>query len=279
VDGKAHSAVDYNTNPSFLGAGVRPVALLESLSVQEAQYYNERASLLDSLMNTSIKNGFMFDIDNSLTSAEYDTSSMHPKAKDLISKKIDINIISASAKKAYVSASLIEFLLALHGATYGPELVVKGGFGLDRQNDTPNVSNAQSNSITDHAFGRAFDFSLIHKKGDQKPVDMNSSQSAYMLQLTTLLDKINVFPMHLVPDYIAVSAKYVDAAYDTYESDTNQLWTKYKNLKYLKLKRDTSGAHDNHIHISFSAARGGIYINSGGQLSSASSVYTTRSDR
>ena len=264
VGGYGHSSVNYGSSP-MLGAGIMPVAKLSLLSDSQKSWYSERAALLDSKLGTSIKSGFAFDIDNSKTDAAYDTGTIVPSLINAVDRKISSDIISASEEKAFVSASLTEFLLALLSDTFGSALKITGGFGLQRQNDSPKTSGAEANTITDHAFGRAFDFSLIQKVTGPKPNSINTA-NGHVEQLTTLLEKLNVMPAYLIPDYIAVSAKYVDKSYDTYESKTNQLWAKYPNLKYLKLKRDTSGVHDNHIHISFSPARGGIYAGAGGLL-------------
>lgn len=275
VGGYGHTSVNYGES-TMLGAGIMPVAKFSLLTDSQKTWFSERASLLDSKLGTSIKSGFAFDIDNSNTSALYDTSSMVPGLTDAIDRKISQDIISAAEEKAFVSASLTEFLLALLSDTFGPALKITGGFGLQRQNDSPKTSGAEANTITDHAFGRAFDFDYIQKVSGPKPNQINTAKG-HVEQLTTLLEKMNAMPPYLIPDYIAVSAKYVDKSYDTYESKTNQLWTKYPNLKYLKLKRDTSGVHDNHIHISFSPARGGMYAGAGGLLYNPASATGTSS--
>ena len=159
--------------------------------------------------------------------------------------------------------------------SYGPALKVNGGFGTQRQNDTPRSSGAESNTITDHAFGRAFDFFSIlpvnttSERKYEKNLDKITTKEGYQYQLHALLSKLNAMPLHLIPDFICVSSKFVDAAFDTYNSRNTALITKYPKLKYLKLKRDLTG-HDDHIHISFAPARGGIY-NGPGSLTSASS--------
>lgn len=166
-------------------------------------------------------------------------------------------------------------MLVLLSDSYGPALKVTGGFGTQRQNDNPRSSGAQENTITDHAFGRAFDFFSIlpvnnsAERKYEKNLDKITTKEGYQYQLNVFLSKLNAMPLHLIPDFICVSSKFVDASYDTYQSKTNSLATKYPKLKYLKLKRDLTG-HDNHIHISFAPARGGIY-NGPASLTSASS--------
>jgi len=264
LGGYGHSSVDYGQS-AMLGAGIMPIARFSQLTDLQKSWYSERGGLLDTKLNTGIKSGFLFDIDNSNTEAEYNTGTIVPELTDAIDRRIASDIISAGSERAFVSASLIEFLLALLSDSFGAALKINGGFGLQRQNDSPKSAGAGANAITDHAFGRAFDFDQIQKVAGSKPNPINTAKG-HVEQLMILLEKMNTMPPYLIPDYIAVSAKYVDQSYDTYESKTNQLWAKYPNLKYLKLKRDTSGVHDNHIHISFSPARGGVYAGSGGLL-------------
>ena len=178
-----------------------PVAKFSLLTDSQKTWFSERASLLDSKLGTSIKSGFAFDIDNSNTSALYDTSSMVPGLTDAIDRKISQDIISAAEEKAFVSASLTEFLLALLSDTFGPALKITGGFGLQRQNDSPKTSGAEANTITDHAFGRAFDFDYIQKVSGPKPNQINTAKG-HVEQLTTLLEKMNAMPPYLIPDYI-----------------------------------------------------------------------------
>lgn len=277
VGGYGHVSVDYGQS-NALGGGVRPIANWSLLKAEEKSWYEERGGLLDSkeISQQKIKKGFMFDINNSNIGAKYDTSSMVPGLKDAIDRTIAANIITAGKERAYVSASLTEFLLALLSDSFGSSLKIEGIFGLERQNDTPKSSGAAANVITDHAFGRAFDFGQIEKISGSKPSPINTAKG-HVEQLMILLEKMNAMPPYLIPDLIVVSAKYVDQSYDTYESKTNQLWAKYTNLKYLKLKRDTSGVHDTHIHISFSPARGGIYVGPNGLLYNSATASQTSS--
>jgi hypothetical protein len=275
IGGYGHSSVNYGQS-AMVGAGVMPIARMSKLTAVQKSWYSERAGLLDSKLGTSIKSGFSFDIDNSNSEAEYNTGTIVPGLTDAVDRRIAADIISAGVERAFVSASLTEFLLALLSDSFGSSLKIGGGFGLERQNDSPKAEGAGANAITDHAFGRAFDFSKIQKVSGSNPSPINTAKG-HVEQLMILLEKMNTMPPYLIPDYIAVSAKYVDQSYDTYDSKTNQLWAKYPNLKYLKLKRDTSGVHDNHIHIGFSPARGGIYSGPGGLLYNPASASGTSS--
>lgn len=268
------------------GPAAFSVALVENLTPEQEGYYRERGNLLATksirLSKQDIgvlQNGFNFDIRDSNTNAQYDVPNSLQGSVDQIERRISMDLIVAPAKKAFVSATLIECLLAICSPNSGPSLTIdsiNGGFGTSRQDGSsgsrPNVSGSQSSSITDHAFGRGFDIMSIYSAYDQverkyaRNLSKITSKEGYQYQLDLLLKKLNSIPQHLVPDYMAISAQYTDPEYDTYENLTSIVGIKYPNLKYLKIKRDTSGVHNNHIHISFAATRGGTYVGPNGVL-------------
>ena len=273
------------------GPAAFSVALHENLTPEQEGYYRERGNLL---ATKSIKlskgdisvlqNGFNFDIRDSNVNAQYDVPNSLQGSVDQIERNISRDLIVAPAKRAFVSATLIECLLAICSPNSGPSLTIdsiNGGFGTFRQDGSsgskPNVSGSQSSSITDHAFGRGFDIMSIYAAYDQverkylKNLSKITSKEGYQYQLDLLLKKLNSIPQHLVPDYMAISAQYTDPEYDTYDNLTSIVGVKYPNLKYLKIKRDTTTAHNNHIHISFAATRGGVYIGPNGMLQISSS--------
>ena len=188
VGGYGHSSVNYGQS-AMVGAGVMPIARMSKLTDVQKSYYSERASLLDSKLGTGIKGGFLFDIDNSNTQAEYNTGTIVPGLTDAVDRRIAADIISAGSERAFVSASLTEFLLALLSDSFGSSLKIGGGFGLERQNDSPKAEGAGANVITYHAFGRAFDFSKIQKVSVSNPSPINTAKG-HVEQLMILLEKI-----------------------------------------------------------------------------------------
>lgn len=185
-----------------------------------------------------------------------------------------------------MSASLVEFLIALTSEDFGPALTINCQFGVHRQDgrqdSRPNVSGSQTNTITDHAFGRAVDIMSVYSSYDQverkysKNLNLITTKEGHLYQLDLILKKMNAMPQHLIPDYIAVGAKFVDETYDTFSPKGGKLKSLYPNLKYLKLKRDESGAHNNHFHISFSPERGGRYLGRNGSLDNAAQSMNSR---
>lgn len=186
-----------------------------------------------------------------------------------------------------MSASLVEFLIALASEEFGPALTLNCQFGVHRQDgrqdSRPNVSGSESNSITDHAFGRAVDIMSVYSAYDQverkyaKNLNAITTKEGHVYQLDLILKKMNAMPQHLIPDYIAVGAKFVDESYDYYgKYKGSKLTSMYPNLRFLKLKRDESGAHNNHFHISFSPERGGRYLGRNGSLDNATQSMSSR---
>lgn len=282
-----HSFQDYNPSSGSVAVKYFDVAKQSRLTQDQKSYYSIRGELLSKNIyigegnKNALINGFNFDIRDSNTTAEYDVANSRLLTADEIERRINEGLIKAPSEKAFISANLIECLLALASTSYGPPLRIdgyNGGFGTFRQDGTtggtPRSSGAQGNSITDHAFGRAFDImGLYENVTDQterrylRTITKINSKQGYQHQLDILLRKFNAMPPHLVPDYLAISFKYIDAEYDTMKDfESSILAVKYPNLKHIKVKRDNSGAHDNHIHMSFAATRGGVYIGPNGQL-------------
>ena len=283
-----HVWQDYESAPGAVATKYMDVALSSRLTDLQKTYYSQRGELLSKHVRLSkgdinvLKNGFFFDIKDNNLAAEYDVpnSKLYEGTADTIERKINEALVRSASEKAFISASLIECLMALASTSFGPPLTIDGywgGFGTFRQDGTdgskPRSSGAQGNSITDHAFGRAFDImnlyqtamDQVERKYLRRITNINSKQG-YDYQLHLLLTKFNAMPQHLVPDYMAISASYTGEEYDTYNNSTSIIATKYPNLGHLKVKRDTSGAHNNHIHFSFAATRGGIYTGPNGQL-------------
>jgi len=285
ADGAGHSDVSSGSESSAVSAGYMPIALESKLSEVEKAAYVARGNLLKSSAvitpSSSLINGFTFDINNSLTNLTYDSSTIFPGVEGSGSGSIPIpdDIIAAKSQRAYISAALIECLLFLSSDRAGSPLMIRGGFGEDtgsnssRQGD--NRSEAVSNnSITDHAFGRAFDFDIIVKKDSENPVSLASSQEEYKKQFDNLIEKLNSAPQHLLPDVILVN-NWVGVEYENlgHKGKISRIPQLAENLKSVKVHLVDS--HKDHIHMAFAPTRGGIYIDKEGSLSLTVNIITT----
>jgi hypothetical protein len=275
-----HNQVEYEFVENAPSLGVRPVAIIDDLSDEESDIYIERGKeLIKRIPEPALTLGFEFDIPNQLSSYSFSqTKSYYPG----LDQQADItaDMISAPGKRAYVCAALIECLLMLTDPTRGVE--VEGRFGLTRailseddettrsKNPTSGIDEKNTNTISDHVFGRAFD---IDKIGSFE--NFGRSKEHYTASLNYVLGRLNSMPMQLIPDLIVISS---DVAKDIgvmegYDSESTPLKMMYPNLKYVNF--ESADEHKDNIHISFSPNRAGQYIGSPGWKAVSNSQSST----
>jgi hypothetical protein len=253
-----------------------PIALSSNLTEQEIKYYVSRGTVLKSSASINdsgvLTQGFQFDITDSLTDITYNSTTIFPGIEGSGKiQQVPEDIIKAKPQKAYISAALTECLIYLSSDTGGDALKIIGGFGAFRASDSSdqgaNLSELVSGkSITDHAFGRAFDFTSITTSG-QTVRPLSSGVEPYKIHFENLLLKLNAAPQHILPDFIMVNS-WVGQEYANGKTNgtISQLSKKYPNLKFVKIILDAD-SHSDHIHMSFSPQRGGIYVGENGALS------------
>lgn len=133
----------------------------------------------------------------------------------------------------------------------------------------------KGNTISDHSFGRAFDFYNVfpswqqteRKHNNNTGIKLNSlitNRITYERQLNTLLKKLNVMPLHLIPSYMIVDATLTDEGYDTTEG-LKKIYIEYPGLSLMQIKRQAN-YNRGFIHIGFSEDRGGEYVSTQGAL-------------
>lgn len=261
--GNGHSADNGPSSKEAVSGGYMPIALASSLTEEEIKWYITRGNLLkaSAYINDSgvLTQGFQFDISDSLANLTYNSTTIFPGIEGSgKSQEIPEDIIKAKVQRAFVSAALVECLIFLSSDIGGP-LKIIGGLGAFRassQSDqAANLNELVSGgSVTDHAFGRAFDFTSITQSGESlRP--MSSGVEAYKKHLDNLLEKLNIAPQHLLPDFIMVSS-IVGQEYSNGKADgkVSKIPSQYPNLKYVKIILDNN-YHKDHIHISFAPQR------------------------
>jgi hypothetical protein len=275
-----HNNIEYEFVENVPSLGVRPVAIVNDLSEDESEIYLERGRELNKrIPEPALSVGFAFDIPNQLSSYSFSqTQSYYPGMSE--QAKITQDMISAPSKRAYVCTALIECLLMLTDPTRG--VSIKGRFGLARAilseddasnrniNPTSGIDAKNTNAMSDHVFGRAFDIDAIDSFSN-----FGKSKEHYAASLTYVLERLNALPMQLIPDLIIISP---DVARDIgvmegYDSESTALKTMYPNLKYVNF--ESAPEHDNNIHISFSHNRAGQYIGSPGWKTVSNSQSST----
>jgi hypothetical protein len=273
VDGQGASA-------ESVSAGALEVALKSDLENRGIlQFYIERGQLLSSMMGNRVGasvllNGFDFDINDNLTqltqTGSYFPGTPRPTSG---SSEVSQSLITQSQVKAYISAALIELLIMIEARS---GLFISGGFGTQRASNQ-NIQGSNNSplrsmdNVSDHVFGRAFDIMRIGTSSDQLK-DLSLDVGEYESQLTLLLVALNSFPDYLKPDLIVVhqglAAKYGIGR--GLEGDNTLIKQMYPGLRYVNFAADDS--HKNHIHISFSPERAGLYTGAGGQMNTARSL-------
>ena len=271
-----HGDVSYIFNPDAPTLGSRPIALIADLTEEEKAFYIERGTLLNSTIpHDALINGFDFDIPNSWSNGKVSSGTQtqfENVPPDEYGKYLSSNVINAPQQKAFVCTALIELLLCLVD-----KISINGGFGLERavvSETTANsggINGASANitsgtaALSDHVFGRAFDIQYIGRTQDSsQKISINSAE--YEVQLDTLLEALSTVPMPLLPDLIVIHpevGRKIGVA-EGLESMDTAVKMKYPNLKYVNFHFDDN--HDDHIHISFSGARAGMYIGSSGLI-------------
>lgn len=267
-----HNNVAYTIDPNAPSLGERAVAIVSELSQDEKEIYLERGTLLKASINeTALTLGFQFDIPDKLSSYSFNqTESYYPPSNGL-AQTLDSTIISAPSTLAYVSAALIECLLMLVDPNKGA--AVNGRFGLSKvilsedqssdQNVNPEkyLDKKNKNSISDHAFGRAFD---VTKVGSY--TNFGKNKQTYAAALDEFLSKLSTLPQALHPDLIIM---HPDVAKDLgvmqgFDSASTAIRKKYPYLKYVNFESGTE--HTDNIHISFSPQRAGQYMGATGWI-------------
>lgn len=275
-----HNNIVYELKPGAPSLGSRPIAVVDELLAEESDIYLERGRELNKrIPEPALSVGFQFDIPNQLTSYKFaQTQSYFPDSSQ--DGTIDESLISAQSKRAYVCASLIECLLILTDPTKG--VPIKGRFGLSRAilseddqsqrniNPASGLDANNTNTISDHVFGRAFDIDSIGSFSN-----FGKSKEHYASSLNYVLSRLNSLPMQLIPDLIVINP---DVAKDLgvgegFESESHPIKTMYENLKYVNI--ESAAEHKDNIHISFSPSRGGQYIGSSGWISTQQSQAST----
>lgn len=279
-----HSGQDGSSATEAVSSGYMPIALSANLTEQEIKYYVSRGSILKSSASINdsgvLTLGFQFDITDSLTDLTYNSTTIFPGIEGSGKiQQVPEDIIKAKPQKAYISAALTECLIYLSSDTGGDALKIIGGFGASRASDSSdqgaNLTELVSGkSITDHAFGRAFDFTSITTSG-QTVRPLHSGVEPYKVHFENLLLKLSTAPQHILPDFIMVNS-WVGQEYANGKTNgtISKLSSRYPNLKFVKIILD-SDSHADHIHMSFSPQRGGIYVGENGALSAVYSKADT----
>ena len=255
--------------------GFRNVALFSQMTEQEKGWYQERIDLLRSKYPNSFSDtSFKFDIPNQYADegiTVYNGEDTYfPDAEANGSERIisrEIILEDPTDTNAYVAPALIELLLLLHANG----VVIGGSFDSGRAlTKTPN--NKGEVWMSDHSSGRAVDIFSVGKLNND-PINLSNgvTRDVYDGALYLLLDTLAEVPTYLLPDLLGIHQDYaIDYGVNQDGNDDasacifklSRPWLEYVN--FYADNRDN--AHSNHIHLSFSGMRAGVYTGPGGQM-------------
>jgi len=279
----SHVNVDYLSDSAAYSGGSRTVVIKDvTINDQEFNWLYERLDLLHQMAVTGvindysfIKNGFAFDVPNNVGES-FSTKSYYP-GLDGTSSVVDNSIIQLPIKTAYICPALIEFLHYINSDN--SSVRISGGLGVWRANSPdnqgPNLSKG-GKSLSDHVFGRAFDIDVVTSADGVMAVNLPSEggnvdrHREALYAFLEALDNMALQAPYLLPDLIVCSPDLATelGVTDGLEPDNSPVKVRYRNLKYVNFYTDSN--HKSHIHISWSAARSGVYSGPGGVLSNPS---------
>jgi len=257
-----HNNISYRINGDTPSLGERAVALESILTKDEMDIYIERGTILKTrIAEPALIIGFGFDIPDNYSGFSFVQTKPYSTAGLIVDEKL----ISASKERAFISAALIECLLMLTDETKG--ISINGNFALsgsilsenDKNNPGSGIDKNNTNAISDHVFGRAFDVTTV---GDYS--NIGRSTLTYSSALAEFLQRLSLIPMPLLPDLVIIHPDVAKewAVSEGYDSLNTRVTTEFPTLKHINF--NYGNEHINNIHMSFSPQRGGIYIGSSG---------------
>lgn len=271
MDGKPY---DVDDDAISLGAPNNnfPATLVSDASEEEKKIYEDVMTLIKSNGNLDIADGpimFAINAEKSFSFKDINQRADFDSNTKLTDIQKFLDLPDANMSYFYPSISLMLMLLEICNANSG--IAVTGEFAFYRGS---NLGSSESymtelekstSTISDHAFGRAFDILGIGLTKNTKKQFINLNPEKWAEYFEMFIAQISNLPIFLQPDSITISKK----CYDTYirsGEDPNGskikdiLILKYPGLsKYITFSTDSEdeSIHENHIHVSFGYERAG----------------------
>ena len=210
-----------STDAEVYNGGSRAIAIVDQLSEQEKQEYIKRLKELNNKPNSFNATFYDFNLDFDTNSKKQDLKSLNfdivqgggytaDGKNTLGSVTIDKTLFGTGKKLCKVSAALIELMSQLTNKIY-----IRGGQGTDRGiigNNFQALTSEElgnTNSVSDHAFGRGFD---IMGLGVSKAQEITLGKENFVAKKVDYLKALDLFLTHLQtisfdlhPDLIMIS--------------------------------------------------------------------------
>jgi len=271
MDGKPY---DVDDDAISLGAPNNnfPATLVSDASEEEKKIYEDIMTLIKSNGNLDIADGptmFAINAEKSFSFKDINQRADFDSNTKLTDIQKFLDLPDANTSFFYPSISLMLMLLEICNANSG--IAITGEFAFYRGS---NLGSSESymtalerstSTISDHAFGRAFDILGIGLTKNTKKQFINLNPEKWAEYFEIFITQISNLPIFLQPDSITISKK----CYDTYIKSGEDpdglkikdiLILKYPGLsKYITFSTDSEdeSIHENHIHVSFGYERAG----------------------
>ncbi|MEY4334798.1 MAG: hypothetical protein RLZZ196_3548 [Bacteroidota bacterium] len=217
----AHSLTGYKPYPDaeVYNGGSRSIAFESDLSTQEKEVYDTKLKELNSKANFKAT-FYDFNLDFNTNSKQQDLKSLgfdiiqgggynKEGTASLGSVTIDKTLLGTGQRLCKVSAALIELMLQLTN-----KIFIRGGQGTDRGiigNNFAALSNTDpgnTNSVSDHSFGRGFDIMGLGVTKEDITLGktgFTAKKADYLKALDLLLHHLQTISYDLHPDLIMIS--------------------------------------------------------------------------
>lgn len=268
------------SNVELVGASPRPntggIALQSQMQQDEIGWLSDRARLLKEYGIVEDENvlvdGFTFDLPDDLRNLEqnYGLNNERRFKGDVLQE-----VVTRSGEEvAYLAPALIELLIYLGSNESDIRIVCRTGAGgsVTSEEFGMNVDNLSNQSmVNDHVFGRAVDvIAVTNRDGSGGSSDLPNSGSSvaiYRAAFELLMDELNKVGLthpYLLPDSICIHSGLkaeLEIQDGDFEAQNASLRIAYPGLKYVDFI--TSDYAKKYIHLSFGAARCGVYSGPG----------------
>jgi len=268
------------TNVELLGASPRPntggIALQSEMEQAEINWLSNRARLLKEYGIVEdedvLVDGFTFDLPDELRDLKQNLGLNNERR--FVGDVLDEVVTRSGQEVAYLAPALIELLLYLGSDESDIRIVCRTGAGgsATSQEFGINVDNLSNQSIVnDHVFGRAVDvIAVTNRDGSGGASDLPNSGSSIAIYrsafelLMNELNKVGLTHPYLLPDSICISSGLraeLEIEDGNFEAQNASVRIAYPGLKYVDFR--TSDYAQGYIHLSFGAARCGMYSGDG----------------
>lgn len=280
-------------NAGTVSSGGRLVLTDSNFNEGEKEWYLERARLLNETGFLSpsghLVNGFDFDLPDSFENLRT-SGTYFPGLGEAgrATTAIPDSVVRQGTVKAYIAPALIEMLL--HMSSDDADIKIGAGSGTHRggipegqagqgSGYTPLQSGTTSDPsyVTAHAMGRAADIFMVTSRDGTRGAGTGNNghyadpENADVFKASvdiffSELNSLGAYRPDLLPDQIIIHSGLIThyGIVGGLEGEDTAIKQMYPNLRYVNI--GANDQHRDHIHITYSAERAGVYSGPGGSM-------------